>query len=308
MENDGAIHKQRNCLQCCSVDSALGREEKRLKVVIVSAVFPPEPMVSAQTSVQLADALVRRGHSVQVLAPFPNRPKGELFDGYRRSLYSTSVSVTGYTVTHCWSFFSPYSTMLCRLAENLSFGITSGLRLLLGKKPDVIYSNSWAVFATGIVICVARLRTIPVVLSVQDVYPESLESQGRVTKRGWCYRLLRKCDQMILRSAKEVIVISEGFRLLYETNRGICPERIHVVPNWGTDDQFQTYPNAALEFRQNLGIPPRAFVAVYAGNVGVASNAEMLVEAFAKLKGSFMALFQRHGSIFSKNAEIAEVL
>jgi glycosyltransferase involved in cell wall biosynthesis len=283
-ERDGAIHMRSNCRQCWSVDSALDREEKRLKVVIVSAVFPPEPMVSAQTSVQLAEELVRRGHSVQVLAPLPNRPKGKLFDGYTRSLYSTSESEQGYSITHCWSFFSPYSAMLNRFAENLSFGITSGLRLLCGKRPDVIYSNSWAVFATGIVICVARLRTIPVVLSVQDVYPESLESQGRVAKRGCFYRLLRKCDQMILHSAKEIIVISEGFRKFYETDRGICSQRLHVVPNWGSDDLFQADPKIAREFRQKLGIPAGSFVAVYAGNVGVASNAEMLVDVFAKLK------------------------
>ena len=246
---------QRSYRQCCSVDSALDREEKRLMVVIVSAVFPPEPMVSAQTSVQLAEALVSRGHSVHVLAPFPNRPKGQLFDGYKRSLYSTSAPEQGYAVTHCWSFFSPYSTMLSRFAENLSFGITSGLRLLCGKRPDVIYSNSWAVFATGIVICIARLRSIPAVLSVQDVYPESLESQGRVAMRGWFYRFLRKSDQAILRSAKEIVVISEGFRKLFVTDRGIASERLHVVPNWGRDDLSQADPEAALEFRQKLGIP-----------------------------------------------------
>ncbi len=283
-EKEGTIHMQKSCRQCCSIDSALDKEEKSLTVVIVSAVFPPEPMVSAQTSVQLAEELMRRGHSVHVLAPLPNRPKGKLFDGYKRSLYSTSASEHGYTVTRCWSFFSPYSTMLSRFAENLSFGTTSGLRLLCGKRPDVIYSNSWPVFATGIVICVARLRSIPVVLSVQDVYPESLESQERVAKRGWFYSFLRKCDQMILRSAKEVIVISEGFRKLYETDRRIASERIHVVPNWGSDDPFQDDPKAALEFRRGLGIPADAFVSVYAGNVGVASNAVVLVDVFAKLK------------------------
>jgi len=283
-EKDGTAGMQSNRRRFRFADPALDRVKRSVRVVIVSAVFPPEPMVSAQTSVQLAEELARRGDSVQVFAPYPNRPKGKLFDGHMRKLYSTFATSQGYTLTHCFSFFSPNSTMLSRFAENLSFGITSGLRLLCGKRPDVIYSNSWAVFATGIVICVARLRTIPVVLSVQDVYPESLESQGRLTKRGWFYRLLRKCDQMILRSAKEVIVISEGFRKLYETDREIHPDRIHVVPNWGTDDLFQTNPNAALEFRQKLGIPADAFVAVYAGNVGVASNAEMLVDVFAELK------------------------
>ncbi len=174
--------------------------------------------------------------------------------------------------------------MLSRFAENLSFGITSGLRMLCGKRPDVIYSNSWALFATGIVISVAKLRSIPVILSVQDIYPESLESQGRVAKRGWAYRLLRKCDQAILRSAKEIVVISEGFRRLFETDRGICPDRLHVVPNWVSEDLLEANPTVALEFRQKLGIPVEAFVAVYAGNVGVASNAEMLLDAFSELK------------------------
>lgn len=282
-EKDSTAGMQSNRWRFRVADPAIDREKRSVRVVIVSAVFPPEPMVSAQTSVQLAEELARRGHSVNVLAPFPNRPKGELFDGYKRSLYSTYESEQGYTLTHCWSFFSPCSTMLSRFAENLSFGITSGVRLLRGERPDVIYSNSWAMFATGIVICVAKLRAIPVVLTVQDVYPESLESQGRVAKRKWFYRLLRKWDRKIARSAKEIIVISEGFRRLYESDRGIRPERIHVVPNWGTDDLFEAGPNAALEFRQSLGIPAGAFVAVYAGNVGVASNAEMLVDVFAKL-------------------------
>jgi glycosyltransferase involved in cell wall biosynthesis len=89
---------------------------------------------------------------------------------------------------------------------------------------------------------------------------------------------------MILRSVKEIVVISEVFRKFYETNRGIASERIHVVPNWGSDDPSQDNPKASLEFRQSLGIPTGAFVAVYAGNVGVASNAEILVDVFAKLK------------------------
>jgi glycosyltransferase involved in cell wall biosynthesis len=87
-----------------------------------------------------------------------------------------------------------------------------------------------------------------------------------------------------MRSAKEIIVISDGFRKLYETDRGISSQRLHVVPNWGSDDLLQANPDASSEFRQSLDIPAGAFVAVYAGNVGVASNAEMLVDAFARLK------------------------
>ncbi|MGO9316338.1 MAG: glycosyltransferase family 4 protein [Terracidiphilus sp.] len=255
-----------------------------MKVVLVSGVFPPEHTFSAQTGEQTAEELARRGHSVHVYAPFPNHPKGRLFDGYKRSLYSTSIVDPGYTLTHCFGTFSRSSKMMSRFAENLSFGISSGLRLLFGKRPDVIYSNSWPIFATGIVAIVAKLRRVPFVLRVQDVYPESLHSQHRITRRSWVYRLLRQCDLRIARSSEQILVISPVFQTLYKKDRGIPAENIHVVPNWGNDNLVETDPAAALTFRRKLGIPEDAFVAVYAGNVGVASNAEMLVDALAKLK------------------------
>jgi len=174
--------------------------------------------------------------------------------------------------------------MMSRFAENLSFGVSSGLRILFGERPDVIYSNSWPIFATGIVTMVARLRRVPLVLRVQDVYPESLDSQHRITWRSWLYRLLRRCDLMIAHSSAHLLVISDVFQRLYVNDRGVPAENVHVVPNWVVDDLPHADSNAPTIFRQRLGIPPAAFVAVYAGNVGVASNAEMLVDAFAKLK------------------------
>ncbi len=148
----------------------------------------------------------------------------------------------------------------------------------------MIYSSTWPIFAAGIVAMVARLRRVPLVLRVQDVYPESLDSQRRVARRSWVYRLLRQCDQIIARSSQQLLVISREFQKIYENDRGVPAEKVHVIPNWGNDETVDSDRSAALAFRHKLGIPEDAFVAVYAGNVGVASNAEMLVDALAKLK------------------------
>ena len=255
-----------------------------MRIVLVSGVFPPEHTFSAQTGAQTAEELARRGHSVHVYAPFPNHPMGRLFNGYKRTLYSTSTGGAGYTLTHCFGTFSQSSTMMSRFVENLSFGVSSGLRILFGNRPDVIYSNSWPIFATGIVAIVARLRRVPLVLRVQDVYPESLDSQRRVTRRNWVYRLLRQCDLMIARSSEQLLVISPVFQRLYVNDRGVPAENVHVVPNWGNGELVDADPAAAMVFRRKLGISEDAFVAVYAGNAGVASNVEMLVDTFAKLK------------------------
>jgi glycosyltransferase involved in cell wall biosynthesis len=176
--------------------------------------------------------------------------------------------------------------MMSRFLENLSFGISSGLRILLEKRPDIIYSNSWPIFATGIMTMVARLRRVPLVLRVQDVYPESLHTQHRIDRRSLVYRFLRQCDLMIARSSEQLLVISPVFQKIYECDRGVPADRIHVIPNWGNDNLVNTDSAESMTFRRKLGIPENAFVVVYAGNVGVASNARMLVEAFVKLKES----------------------
>lgn len=256
----------------------------RLRCVVVSAVFPPEFTFSATTSAAIAEELAERGHDVTVLAPFPNKPAGKLFPGYRRSLYSKRQMPRGYTLIHCFGTLAPKSRILSRFMENLSFGLTAGVRLLIARKPDVIYSNAWPVFATSIIMTVAKLRGVPVVVSVQDVYPESLVAQSRAAKDSRMVRLLRRVDRYIADSAEALILVSQAFRDAYENTRAVHSTKLHVVWNWGDADAIKINPDKSMRYRESKGIPRDAIVAVYGGNVGPASGAEGLVEAFAQLK------------------------
>jgi len=137
------------------------------------------------------------------MAPFPNRPAGKLYAGYRRALFRLEKATEGFRIVRCFSFFSRSSSMLSRFAENVSFGITSSLALLLGRKPSVIYANTWPIFAAAMIGTVARLRRIPLVISVQDIYPESLISQGRRSS-GIAARIVMAIDRRTVRSAAAV--------------------------------------------------------------------------------------------------------
>jgi colanic acid biosynthesis glycosyl transferase WcaI len=257
---------------------------RRLRCVVVTAVFSPEFGVSGRISQRVAEELAGEGHQVTVLAPFPNRPAGRLFPGYRRRLYRHTRMSEGYELIHCFSTLAPNSHMGPRLMENLTFGLTSGWRLLTGKRPDVIYSNSWPIFASGILAAVAYLRRVPFVVSVQDVYPESLVAQARAATVGRVLRLLRRVDRWIAGNAASLIVISEGFRRFYVGSRGVPSSRVHLVHNWGEPVEDNPDPHASAAFRAEKAIPPDAFVAVYGGNIGPASGAEGMIEAFAQLK------------------------
>ncbi len=249
-----------------------------MKVLIVSAVFPPETAVTAQTSFQIADELFRQGHQVTVLAPFPSRPDGNLFKGYRRSLYRTENM--GFSVIRCFSFLSRKSTMGSRFLENAGFAITSSVRVMFAPRPDVIYMNSWVIFASGMASAAAWLRGVPVAMSIQDAYPESLALQKKLAAQSLLFKILRALDARIAHSAKALIVMSDRFRETYTLDRGVPADRIHVLPNWTDASSVNVDARGAYALRQKYGITDHTIFAVYAGNVGAAAGVETVIEAF----------------------------
>lgn len=256
-----------------------------MRVLIVSCVFPPEPVVSSQTTVQIARALVERGHEVAVITAFPSRPGGQLYPGYRRRLLERQKSVEGFDLVRCFSFPSSESRLFSRFLENISFGVSAGWAMLTEPRADVVYSIVWPFFAEGIVFAIARLRGLPIVLSRQDIYPESLIAQQRIHEDSWIARWMFWLDGAIARRASALVVISERFADVYHNNRAVTAERVHIVPNWADVGSVVT-EDAWRQFRREHNIPDDGFLLVYGGNIGVAASVETVIAAVGSLRHS----------------------
>jgi colanic acid biosynthesis glycosyl transferase WcaI len=250
-----------------------------MRYTIVSSVFPPETTVSSRTSYDLAEALARAGHDVTVITAFPNRPEGRLYPGYRRRFTTRERSEAGFEIIRCFSVFSRRSSILSRLMENVTFGITSLIALLRQPKCDAIYSNTWPIIATGLLAMFVRVRKIPMLISVQDMYPESLIVQGRLGKQSLLAKLLVRFDGAIARSARSVAVITPAMAGPYADSRRLDPSGVLVVRNWMSEEWMGEAIDPGT-FRKVVGIPPQAFVFGYGGNIGVAASVETLIEAF----------------------------
>ncbi|MHB8111269.1 MAG: glycosyltransferase family 4 protein [Syntrophorhabdaceae bacterium] len=251
-----------------------------MNICIVSCVFPPEPVVSSKTSAQLAEELVRLGNEVTVIAPFPSRPAGKLYPDNRRKLVKKTIDSQGVKIFRCFSTLSPNSRMMSRFFENLSFGIVSSLVLLTLKKPDVVYLNTWPIVAMGFITLVCSITGTPVVISIQDVYPESLLSQKRLSPNNPLVHFLQWLDKHIVRSGKSVIVISESFKQIYHHSRNLPLSTLRVIPNWEDAQSIIPDDPKADAFRRKMGIPNDAFLALYAGNVGEAAGVEVIIQSF----------------------------
>jgi len=281
----------------------------KMRILVVSCVFPPEPVTSASTSHAIACELAKRGHHVTALTSYPSRPGGRLLPGFRRRLFERFQTENGFTVIRCFSTTSHTPTLLSRLAENLSFGICSGLVLALIHRPDVIYANTWPIFAAGIATIVAKMRGIPIVVSVQDIYPESLVSLKKIKSDNFIARVLKSFDCFVARMAAALVVISERAENIYSYDRRVTRERIHRIANWRTQMEQPT-GEMSRQQRINREITTDMFLFVFAGSVVPACGLDVVISAASKLKDDPTAKFiiAGSGSDLERCTEIAKGL
>lgn len=145
-------------------------------------------------------------------------------------------------------------------------------------KPDVIYANTWPIVATGLLCLIANIRRIPLVISVQDVYPEAMFAQHRIGQDSFISRLIYWIDGTIARHSAQVIVISERFANIYLQQRRVNSACLSLIPNW-IDSSRLTGSLTGTDYRAQQGIRDSEFLLVYGGNVGVAAGVESLIES-----------------------------
>lgn len=242
------------------------------RILIISAVFPPEPVVSANLSKDIAEELSKK-NEVVVLCPPPSRPMGFQF--------VMSNEVKNYKVIHLNSFVCPASDLIGRFRESYSFGKNSVKYIRENSgNIDLIYLNSWPLASQYLITKVARQFGVPLVIHVQDIYPESLTGKLPQAIGKFFYKLLLPLDRFILKSATKVLGISENMILYLSKTRRVERSKFELVRNWQDDEQFLNF--VPEENHQST------FTFMYAGSIGASAGVEVLIYAFdkANLKNS----------------------
>ncbi len=248
-----------------------------MRVAIVSAVFPPEPVMSAQTSADIAAELARRGHQVVVFTSFPNRPAGLLMPGFKRKWRQIELR-DGYQVVHCWHTLSRDSVLSSRFFENLSFGLTSAYHLFLARRFDVVYADTWPILAQLLAVFSAHIKNIPVIVTVHDIYPETLTNKGFFSDQSKIAHLVAKADTWILSQCAGILTLTEEMRDFLIRERRLSSSQVFVIPNWVDDSLFPSNLPKDGSFRKAIGISPDTFVAIFAGSLTMSAGVRLYVK------------------------------
>ncbi|MFQ5599181.1 MAG: glycosyltransferase family 4 protein [Candidatus Krumholzibacteriia bacterium] len=253
-----------------------------MRILFISQYFPPEMGAPAARTCELARRWVQLGAEVTVVTAIPNHPNGIIPDAYRNGrLFEEKLD--GVRVIRTWIYAAANRGFWRRSLNYLSFMGSSLLQGVRRAGPvDVVVATS-PQFLVGISGWIAsRLRGVPFVFEVRDLWPDSIAELG-VMREGVVLRMLRRIEMMLYRNASRVIGVAHATKQEL-VRRGVDADKIVIIPN-GADSQVFHDMEKYNGIRENLSLGCK-FVVSYVGTHGLAHGLETVLQTADRLRGN----------------------
>lgn len=237
-------------------------------ILIITAVFPPEPVTSATLNYDLAVALSKE-YNVTVLTPKPSRPAGFDFSKIPPAEEKRFKHIVMESYVH------PASSFIGRMKESKSFGNVAAQYVAdHHEEIDFVYNDGWQLFGLYIGAKACVKYNIPYIVPIQDIYPESITTKiPNIFGSHFIVRkLLGGIDRYYQKHAAKVRTITDSMADYLSATRHVPRENYLAVANWQNDDEFDDYKTT---FRKN-----GKTVFMFVGNNNKQANVELMIRAY----------------------------
>jgi colanic acid biosynthesis glycosyl transferase WcaI len=247
-----------------------------MKILLLTAYFPPDTGSAAHLFYELGRAFVERGHGVTVLTGMPGyHALGPLekYKGKKR----IKEDMEGMEVVRVAMPQLPRHLMVGRALWQFGGAWALFLAGLGLPKADaaIVYSPPLPLGLTAWGL--KKLQGLPFILNVQDLFPQSIIDLGLLRNR-WLIRFFEEMERFVYRRANIITVHSEGNRehVMRKLDEGQA-EKVKVIPNWVDVHFIQPGPRMNW-FREAHGLGD-AFVVSFAGVLGYSQDLDVVLDA-----------------------------
>lgn len=182
-----------------------------MRILLLTLYFAPDPAANSVIMTELADELVALGHDVTVVTAFPHYDTNRIWDEYRGRLVQHERRGPIDIYRHYLYVPRDKTRLSGRLVNYLTFNLLSTVTGLLQRGIDIVLAPSPPLTIGLSAYVISRLRGIPYVYNVQDIYPDIAVRLGVLTNRR-AIRFFRRMEDFVYRHAAAVTVLSDGFR------------------------------------------------------------------------------------------------
>ncbi|MFJ6131755.1 glycosyltransferase family 4 protein [Janibacter terrae] len=240
-----------------------------MRVTAIHRYFWPDSPPYASFLRQISSRWVEDGHQVEILTGQPTyasageqRPRVEALDGVRIRRLPVLRDRSG-----GWR----------QLANLVAFPMAVALRILVGRRPDVVMCSTVPQVTLGVAVSVAAgLRRAPFVYHCMDLHPEIGRISGEFA-HPVVYGVLSRLDLFAMRRASRIVVLSEDMRSSVVARDAGLADRVVILNNWALPDFAAPEPSPLAE------PAPGVLRIVFTGNLGRFQGLEEIVSGLSDL-------------------------
>lgn len=244
-----------------------------MRIAVVTQFYPPEPCAAATRVASLVDALARIGHDVTVVTNFPSFPAGRYAPNDRGGLRRVERSER-VTLVRLRALLAPRLPGR-RFLHWVSAAFAATVELLAARRryDAIVVSMPPITLALPALAGAARHRA-RLVVDVRDVFPDIAIAMGEWRADGLLARTAERVVRALYRRADLVVAVTPT-AIEQIAERGVPRSRLMLARNAA---EIAACPVIGAQTN-------RGFTAIYAGNLGLATDVDLMLDAAALLAG-----------------------
>ena len=229
------------------------------------------------------EAFAREGIETVVFTPTPTRGVSkEIRKEYKKR--RTETKQGGMRIIHRFPLFREGSNTVMRALRYMLMCLMEFFLAIFAK--DARRCEALFVFSTppiqgAMAAMVKKVRGLPIIFVLDDIFPDSLVGTGIAKKDGFLWKIGRVIEDFTYKNVDKIIVISEDFKRNIMA-KGVPEKKIEIIYNW-VDAQVVPVADDKNTLFEEFDISREKFRVVYAGNLGNAQNINIILDSAALL-------------------------
>jgi len=240
------------------------------KILLISQVFYPDEVSTANLFTNLCSALVADGIEVDVWC---SQPSYTVLEKQPKNLILNGIKIFFLTSTNF-----PKTNLIGRLINYFSFSISVILKLIFSKQKSVVLTHTTPPSLGILLSFICSLKKRKFIYILLDIFPEGLVRLGNVSKKNIFVRFWQYLFILSLKKSEKIIVIG---RDMQEWLKKVCIEcltKTEYIPLWQDDKLIYPSEYSSNEFIIDNTLEEK-FVIQYSGNMGLWNEMETMGKA-----------------------------
>lgn len=255
-----------------------------MRILQLAGYFFPEKAASIYLEENRYEAFSEAGFKTIVYAARPQRGLTE--EEYQKYKHKKlEMMYNGGVEVHRFAMYREGKNAFLRALRYFLISIIQFWKGVWAKDIDLIYVASTPPTQGALAALVKKIKKVPFVYNLQDIFPDSLAGTGLANRGGFLWKIGRAIENFTYRNADKIIVISQDFKKNIMA-KGVPEDKIVVVYNWVDQNAVKDIPRSENKLFAMYDLDPSKFYITYNGNIGLTQNMDMLLEVAKSLEAN----------------------